>query len=107
MVANPTDVVKVRLQAELRSAVNTPPRYKNTFHAYRTIVKEDGFVGLYRGIIPNILRNSLMNMTELATYDLVKETLTRTFQFKDGPLVHVGSGSFPQAALYCSPGPFV
>ena len=36
-VANPTDVVKVRLQAELRST--GPRRYKGTIDAYRSIIR--------------------------------------------------------------------
>jgi solute carrier family 25 uncoupling protein 8/9 len=38
MVANPTDVVKVRLQAEGRLAEGVPKRYNGVMDAYRKII---------------------------------------------------------------------
>lgn len=93
LVANPTDVVKVRLQAQLRSTNNEPARYKGSIDAYRLIVREEGWRGLYRGLVPNLLRNSFMNMAELATYDTVKETLIHTLGYADGTIIHMGSGA--------------
>ena len=40
-VANPTDVVKVRLQADGRLAMLATPRYEGALHAFRTVVKEE------------------------------------------------------------------
>ncbi len=82
----------MRLQAELRSASGVS-RYKGTLDAYSTIVRTEGVSGLYRGIVPNIMRNSLMNMAELATYDTAKQTLLRRFGLSDGLFVHIGSGA--------------
>ena len=39
-VANPTDVVKIRLQAQ--GQPGKPKRYNGTVHAYRTILAEEG-----------------------------------------------------------------
>lgn len=47
-VAQPTDVVKVRFQAQV-SAGATNKRYRGTMDAYRTIAKEEGFRGLWKG----------------------------------------------------------
>lgn len=46
MVAQPTDVVKVRMQAQ-RAGV--PARYNGTLHAYRTIALTEGIRGLWKG----------------------------------------------------------
>lgn len=46
-VAQPTDVVKVRFQAQISSGANK--RYHGTIDAYRTIAKQEGFRGLWRG----------------------------------------------------------
>lgn len=47
-LAQPTDVVKVRFQAQV-SAGAANKRYQGTMHAYRTIAKEEGFRGLWKG----------------------------------------------------------
>lgn len=40
MVANPTDLVKVRLQAEGKLPPGVPRRYSGALNAYSTIVKQ-------------------------------------------------------------------
>lgn len=47
-LAQPTDVVKVRFQAQARSPGNAS-RYCSTLDAYRTIAKEEGIRGLWKG----------------------------------------------------------
>lgn len=47
-VAQPTDVVKVRFQAQARSPGNVR-RYCSTLSAYTTIAKEEGFSGRWKG----------------------------------------------------------
>ncbi|XP_061485086.1 putative mitochondrial transporter UCP3 [Rhineura floridana] len=74
--AQPTDVVKVRFQAHFR-AVSGPKRYNGTMDAYRTIAREEGVRGLWKGTLPNITRNAIVNCGELVTYDLLKETLLK------------------------------
>nr|XP_020633990.1 mitochondrial uncoupling protein 2 isoform X1 [Pogona vitticeps] len=73
-VAQPTDVVKVRFQAQARME-GGGRRYQGTLDAYKTIAREEGFRGLWKGTSPNITRNALVNCTELVTYDLIKDTL--------------------------------
>ena len=48
--AQPTDVVKIRMQAELRKP-GEKPRYSGVFHAYSTIFKQEGMKGMYKGEI--------------------------------------------------------
>ncbi|TNN88632.1 Mitochondrial uncoupling protein 2 [Liparis tanakae] len=75
--AQPTDVVKVRLQAQTRSP-GQARRYCSTIDAYKTIAKEEGIRGLWKGTAPNIARNAIVNCTELVTYDLFKDTLLKS-----------------------------
>ena len=46
--AQPTDVVKVRFQAEVRMADGVR-RYNGTMDAYRTIARDEGVRGLWKG----------------------------------------------------------
>ena len=46
-VAQPTDVVKVRFQAQARAGGSQ--RYQSTVDAYKTIAREEGFRGLWKG----------------------------------------------------------
>ncbi|XP_041055848.1 mitochondrial uncoupling protein 2-like isoform X3 [Carcharodon carcharias] len=76
IMAQPTDVVKVRFQAQLNlTGVNK--RYSGTIDAYRKIAKEEGLSGLWKGTLPNIVRNSVVNCSELVTYDLIKDALIK------------------------------
>ena len=72
LCAQPTDVVKVRLQAQ---GAKGPRRYYGCLHAYRTIAAQEGVRGLWKGTLPNITRNAIVNATELVSYDLIKEAL--------------------------------
>ncbi|XP_072183119.1 putative mitochondrial transporter UCP3 isoform X1 [Excalfactoria chinensis] len=74
--AQPTDVVKVRFQA-LGALPESSRRYNGTVDAYRTIAREEGVRGLWRGTLPNIARNAIINCGELVTYDLIKDALLR------------------------------
>ena len=71
-VACPTDVVKIRLQAEGKKAPGEPRKYKGSLDAYAKIVREEGVKGLYSGLGANMVRNSIMNAAELASYDQIK-----------------------------------
>ncbi|XP_028322889.1 mitochondrial uncoupling protein 2-like [Gouania willdenowi] len=73
-IAQPTDVVKVRFQAQVRMA-DGERRYNSTLDAYKTIARQEGVRGLWKGCMPNITRNAIVNCSELVTYDLIKELI--------------------------------
>lgn len=48
--AQPTDVVKVRFQAQVRLANSgSVKRYSSTLEAYKTIARDEGIRGLWKG----------------------------------------------------------
>ncbi|CAG08976.1 unnamed protein product, partial [Tetraodon nigroviridis] len=76
--AQPTDVVKVRFQAQVclpNSSVTK--RYNGTMDAYKTIARVEGVRGLWKGCLPNIARNAIVNCCELVTYDMIKELILK------------------------------
>ncbi|KAG8592683.1 hypothetical protein GDO81_000586 [Engystomops pustulosus] len=73
-IAQPTDVVKVRFQAQV-NLHGMKRRYNGTMDAYKTIARQEGIKGLWKGTFPNVTRNAIVNCTELVTYDLIKEAL--------------------------------
>lgn len=48
--AQPTDVVKVRFQAQVRLADGVR-RYNSTLDAYKTIARDEGVRGLWKGAV--------------------------------------------------------
>lgn len=89
ILAQPTDVVKVRFQAQRKEVgPSAKPRYKSTFAAYRTIGRTEGMPGLWKGAMPNIGRNAVVNVSEIVCYDIVKECLLNYAKMKDNIVCH-------------------
>lgn len=76
--ANPTDVVKVRIQADGRlKLLGQQPRYEGCLHAVRTIWAEEGPRAFYRGVLPNVQRAVVVNGAGIAAYDQSKQVARR------------------------------
>jgi len=89
-IANPVDMIKVRLQTQ--DAAN--PRYKGFVDAFQKIYTQEGYLEFYRSLSANILRNSVVNAAELASYDQIKTTCLQKEILSDGlPLHFLSSGS--------------
>nr|XP_046182833.1 mitochondrial uncoupling protein 2-like [Oncorhynchus gorbuscha] len=88
--AQPTDVVKVRFQAQV-NLTGVARRYTGTMQAYKHIFNHEGIRGLWKGCLPNITRNALVNCTELVTYDLIKEAILRHNLLSDNLPCHFAS----------------
>ena len=90
-VASPTDVVKVRLQAEGRLPPGVPRRYNGSLDAYKKIVATEGVAGLWTGYGPNLARNCVVSATELVAYDQSKQTFL-SLGFSDDIYTHLLCG---------------
>ena len=84
-IAQPTDVVKVRMQA--KSGI----KYRNSIHAYQTIYRTEGLAGLWSGLGPNVARNSIVNAAELVCYDTIKDLMIRKLLMQDNLGTHFAS----------------
>ena len=75
-VANPTDLVKIRMQGQGKLPPAERP-YKSSMDCYKKTIAKDGVKGLWVGVGPNIMRNATINAAELAAYDQFKQLATQ------------------------------
>ncbi|KAI8797101.1 solute carrier family 25 member 35 isoform X1 [Biomphalaria glabrata] len=90
---NPLEVVKTRmqLQGELQAHGQYSIHYRNAFHAFVTIARNDGILALQSGLVPAIWYQFFMNGTRLGTYQ-IQDNLGLT---KD----ENGNHSFPRSVI--------
>lgn len=74
-VVTPMEVVKIRLQAQHHSLADPLeiPQYRNAAHAVYTIVREEGFATLYRGVSLTALRQSTNQGANFTAYQELKK----------------------------------
>ncbi|ELT99385.1 hypothetical protein CAPTEDRAFT_178931 [Capitella teleta] len=70
MIANPTDVIKIRMQA--RGGAFTNP---GIWESFFDIARQEGMRGLWRGMGPNASRAALVVGAEFPAYDFCKKSL--------------------------------
>ncbi|XP_003489862.1 mitochondrial uncoupling protein 2 [Bombus impatiens] len=81
ILAQPADVVKVRFQAR---DIGQPARYSSTLKAYWNIGVKEGGRGLWKGTVPNVSRNVIVNVAEIVCYDVIKEFILEHNYLRDG-----------------------
>ena len=96
-----TDVVKIRMQA---SGVKNA-RYTGAFNAYHTIYIQEGVNGLWKGSFANIARLSLVNVSEVVVYDIIKSFFLAKKLLHDNIPLHLVSafGAGFAATVIASP----
>lgn len=76
LIGNPSDLALVRFQSDSYLPLDERRNYRNVFHAFYRIIKEEGILTLWRGSFPTICRGVSMNVGMMASYDEFKERLT-------------------------------
>jgi len=69
-IANPTDVLKVRMQA-----CSTTLQQKSMLKCFQEIYQQEGIAGLWRGVGPTAQRAAVITSVELPIYDACKHQL--------------------------------
>lgn len=87
IVGQPTEVVKIKFQAQKRIP-GTHLQFTSTPATYRKIGREEGIRGLWKGAIPNIGRNAVVNVSEIVCYDIAKECLMIYGEMRDNIYCH-------------------
>ena len=70
----PLDLVKTRLMNE-RTAINGTRMYKNASHCLTLAMQSEGSLGLYRGLLPQLIGVGPEKFIKLAVNDLVHHSL--------------------------------
>jgi solute carrier family 25 citrate transporter 1 len=74
-VVTPMEVVKIRLQAQHHSMADPldVPKYRNAAHAAYTVVREEGFLTLYRGVTLTAVRQATNQAVNFTAYTYMKK----------------------------------
>lgn len=73
-VVTPMEVVKIRLQAQHHSMADPLdiPKYRNAAHAAYTVIREEGFFTLYRGVTLTAVRQATNQAVNFTAYTYMK-----------------------------------
>ncbi|XP_065053553.1 electrogenic aspartate/glutamate antiporter SLC25A13, mitochondrial-like isoform X1 [Rhopilema esculentum] len=77
----PIDLVKTRMQNQ-RSVLASELMYKNSFDCAKKVIQNEGILGLYRGLLPQLVGVSPEKAIKLTTNDFVRGKMTD----KDGEI---------------------
>lgn len=86
-LCSPSDLIKVQMQA---STPDFKPVYPSMTAAVRTVVAKSGYIGLWAGVGPNVLRAAMLTASQLPSYDHSKHLLFQTGWgwVREGLLLH-------------------
>ncbi|KLJ06262.1 hypothetical protein EMPG_10303 [Blastomyces silverae] len=78
-VVTPMEVIKIRLQAQQHSLADPldTPKYRSAPHALLTVVREEGFGALYRGVSLTALRQGTNQAANFTAYTELKALLQK------------------------------
>mmetsp|Transcript_2312 Transcript_2312/g.3348 ORF Transcript_2312/g.3348 Transcript_2312/m.3348 type:complete len:308 (+) Transcript_2312:289-1212(+) len=82
-LVNPTDVIKIRMQA---CTDKGNPRYKSTRDAIKQIWARGGLKGLYRGSGATATRSAIVAMSDIFAYDAIKTYLVGKYNWEPSSL---------------------
>lgn len=72
VVVQPLDLAQSRLQVQLHTPGGMAPKYRNAFHAIRTVAREEGVWALSKGLFPRVLHFVPVGALGFSTYEMVK-----------------------------------
>lgn len=104
-IATPTDLIKIRMQAQGKICGIEQKRYKNTWTAVREIFNQSGIRGLYIGVGPTVKRAAILTATQIPAYDHSKHLMLNSGLMSEGIPLHITASMIAGffAALSTSP----
>jgi solute carrier family 25 (mitochondrial dicarboxylate transporter), member 10 len=105
IAGNPGDVLNVRMQSDFAKPPEKRRNYKHALDGLVRMIREEGPTSIARGIWPNSSRALLMTSSQLASYDVFKETMLQRFGAPDNIVTHFAASLAAGfvATTICSP----
>ncbi|CAO1429310.1 unnamed protein product [Diamesa serratosioi] len=72
----PIDLVKTRMQNQRSGPMVGELAYRNSIDCFKKVIRHEGFVGLYRGLVPQLLGVAPEKAIKLTVNDLVRDKFT-------------------------------
>ncbi|GAB5353814.1 hypothetical protein AAMO2058_000066200 [Amorphochlora amoebiformis] len=76
VIANPADVVLIRMQSDPQWPAHAQRRYRHAFHGVYQVATQEGIGRLWRGCTPTVVRAVLVTASQVPSYHMAKSTLT-------------------------------
>ncbi|XP_021952540.1 calcium-binding mitochondrial carrier protein Aralar1 isoform X2 [Folsomia candida] len=73
----PIDLVKTRMQNQRSGSYIGELMYRSSADCFRKVIRHEGFGGLYRGLVPQLMGVAPEKAIKLTVNDLVRDKLTR------------------------------
>ena len=97
IVAQPMDIIKVRLQTEKHSLTHHY-KYSRTFGTFQNILKHEGLLAFYKGSLSPLIGIGTITAIQFAAFKEARKVLNRNFGMQDSMLCVALSGSFAGVA---------
>jgi len=72
----PIDLVKTRMQNQRTGSYIGELMYRNSFDCFKKVLRHEGFTGLYRGLVPQLVGVAPEKAIKLTMNDLVRDKMT-------------------------------
>ncbi len=76
LVVTPSETIKTKLIDDQNSK---SPRFRGLSHATSTVFKEEGLRGIYRGLIPVMMRQGANQAVRFSTYGMLKDYIGKLY----------------------------
>jgi hypothetical protein len=94
VIGNPFELMKVRMQTN-KGRDSNPGSSGSVPQALRSIVRCEGVFALWRGVVPAVVRSSLLTALQLTVYSETKVRLKEGCGLRDADVsLHLGAGTF-------------
>lgn len=72
----PIDLVKTRMQNQRTGSYVGEVAYRNSIDCFKKVVRHEGVLGLYRGLVPQLIGVAPEKAIKLTVNDLVRDKLS-------------------------------
>ncbi|KAJ1957696.1 hypothetical protein GGI12_004952, partial [Dipsacomyces acuminosporus] len=84
-VVAPSETIKTKL---IHDQCMPKPKYKGMVDCIQSILKGEGFTGVYRGVVPVMARQGANSCVRFASYDTLKQVLISRTNKKELPFMY-------------------